>query len=380
MKFTGGKSTKKICFFNSILILSFILSIPCQAINFYTFKKIYTITPTQNIRPVSIPFSAERTDHRPAKKIPVEVKGLYMTGWVAGIPTLRNRLIQKIDQTELNAVVLDVKDDEGQLTDGDMGVTLAVQIGAAYHKAKLSDVLTQFEAHQIYPIARIVCFKDPILAKHRPDLAIKMANGQLWRDRRGLSWVDPSNKEVWKYIVDVAKASALLGFREIQFDYVRFLTDGNIKLAVYPNQKLSKEDSIAAFLTYAKSELVSYNVFLSADVFGLSATASDDIQIGQKFEKIANIVDYICPMVYPSHYAKGTFGLTNPNAYPYETVYQAMLDGMQKNPKAIIRPWLQDFSLGYPPYTGDHVQAQKNAVYKAGLKEWILWNPSNIYH
>lgn len=336
-------------------------------------ERIATVSPN-----TGVPITSQ-IDNRPKSLVPVEVKGLYMTGWIAGIPSRRNKLISLIDRTELNAVVLDVKDDEGQLTGDDMGITLAQQIKASYHKANLPDVLEAFRQHNIYPIARIVCFKDTLLAMKRPDLAVKTSNGNVWRDRRGAPWVDPYNQEVWKYNIDIAKAAARLGFREIQFDYVRFVSDGNIATAIYPNKTGSKEDNILNFLNYAKKELAPYNVFISADVFGLTTSVPDDLQIGQKFEKVSSSVNYICPMVYPSHYYPGTYGIANPNANPYDTVHNSMIRAVKKTQGAIIRPWLQDFSLGAPIYTATHVIAQKKAVYAAGLKEWILWNPQNKY-
>ena len=327
----------------------------------------------------NIPLKNPRPDNRPLKKVPVKVKGIYMTGWTASLSSVRNNLISLVDKTELNSIVLDVKDDSGELTGDDLNIPLAKSLDCARNKADLGDLVQTMLDHGIYPIARIVCFKDPILAAKRPDLAVKTASGQLWRDNHGLAWVDPYNKRVWQYLVEVAKAAAKLGFREIQFDYVRFVSDGNIKLAVYPAKFTTQEDNIYQFLKYAKKELEPYNVFISADVFGLTTTAQDDLNIGQNFVKITAVVDYICPMVYPSHYAKGSYGFANPNAYPLETVYKSMLGGIAKNQGSIIRPWLQDFSLGYPRYGANEVIAQKKAVYKAGLQEWLLWNAGNRY-
>lgn len=308
------------------------------------------------------------------------VKGIYMTGWVAGVPSRREALVSLVDRTELNAIVLDIKDDRGELTGDDMGIDLANQIGAAFHKADLPKVVAEFNEHKIYPIARVVCFKDEKLASKRPDLAVKKANGQIWRDRHGLPWVDPYNHQVWAYILEIAKAAAQMGFKEIQFDYVRYVSDGNNREAIYPAQNSTKEDNIQAFLQYARQELASFNVNIAADVFGLTTSVTDDLNIGQKFEKISSSVDFICPMVYPSHYYPGSYGFKNPNAYPYDVVLNSMKGAIKKNRGAVIRPWLQDFTMGTPAYTAAHVVAQKKAVYAAGLKEWILWNASNKYH
>ncbi|MDX9872283.1 MAG: putative glycoside hydrolase [Clostridia bacterium] len=325
-----------------------------------------------------------RADQRPLGKEKVKAKGLYMSGNVFNSPSLFNNLVRIIDETELNAVVIDVKDDLGYLT-APLDIPLAREIQARAHKgAKLGENMRVLYEKNIYPIARIVVFKDPTLASGKTELAIKRADGQPWRDRKGLAWVDPHNREVWQYAVDVAKEAAKMGFREIQFDYVRFPTDGDVKNATYPFATgQSKEDVIKEFLAFAREQLAEYNVFTAADVFGLTTLTLDDMGMGQKYEKIIAEVDYVCPMVYPSHYGVGNYGFTNPNAYPYEVVKASLLDGLKKSAGvesgAIIRPWLQDFNLGSPRYGAPEVRAQIQATYDAGLEEWILWNAGNRY-
>jgi hypothetical protein len=275
-----------------------------------------------------------------------------------------------------------MKDDMGYLTTT-LNIPVAEEIKARTHRgSNILDNMKILYEKDIYPIARIVVFKDPTLAAGKTELAIKSSDGHPWRDRKGLAWVDPHNQEVWKYAVDVAKEAAKMGFREIQFDYVRFPTDGNVKNANYPfatGQK--KEDVILDFLAYARAELEEYNVFISADVFGMTTLTTDDMGMGQKYEKIITQVDYVCPMIYPSHYGPGNYGYANPNAYPYEVVKKALLDGLEKSDDSsvIIRPWLQDFNLGSPRYGSKEVRAQINATYDAGLEEWILWNAGNRY-
>lgn len=325
-----------------------------------------------------------RKDARPLAKEKVKAKGLYMSGPVFNSSSLFNNLVRIIDETELNAVVIDVKDDLGYLT-APLAIPLAQEIQTRVHKGGNAEKnMRVLYEKDIYPIARIVVFKDPSLASGKTELAIKRADGQPWRDRKGLAWVDPHNREVWQYAVDVAKEAAKMGFREIQFDYVRFPTDGDVKNATYPFATgQSKEDIIKDFLAFAKAELAEYNVFIAADVFGLTTLTLDDMGMGQKYEKIISEVDYVCPMVYPSHYGVGNYGFTNPNAHPYEIVKESLLDGIEKGAKvdsgAIIRPWLQDFSLGSPRYGAAEVRAQIQATYDAGLEEWILWNAGNRY-
>ena len=323
-------------------------------------------------------------DNRPLKKEAVKVKGIYMSGVIFNYPKYFQNLVNLVDRTELNALVIDVKDDDGFLS-VPVNIPVAQEIKTRVHKGgNAEENIKQLTEKEIYPIARIVVFKDPSLAEGKPELALKKKSGGIWRDRKGLAWVDPHNKDVWKYAVDVAKEAAKLGFREIQFDYVRFPTDGDVENAVYPyaNGK-AKEDIILEFLTYAKTELESYNVFLAADVFGLTTLTLDDMGMGQKYEKVITQVDYICPMVYPSHYGPGNYGFKNPNAYPYEIVKRSLLDAQKKSATventSIIRPWLQDFNLGSPKYGPEQVRAQIKGTYDAGLEEWILWNAGNRY-
>ena len=322
------------------------------------------------------------TDNRPLKKEPVKVKGIYMSGRVFHSPGLFNSLVDLVDRTELNSLIIDMKDDTGFLS-ADFNIPLAREIKARIHKGADVEANMAALAHRdIYPIARIVVFKDPTLAEGKPELAIKRKDGSLWRDRKGLAWVDPHNKKVWEYAVDTAKEAAKLGFREIQFDYVRFPTDGDVEKAIYPDATGQQmEDVIADFLSYAKAELEPYNVFLAADVFGLTTLTLDDMGMGQKFEKVMTQVDYICPMVYPSHYGPYNYGFPNPNAYPYEVVKHSLLDGLKKaeGTPVVIRPWLQDFTLGAPAYGAAEVRAQIQAAYDVGLEEWMLWNAGNNY-
>lgn len=326
-----------------------------------------------------------KKDLRPLKKEPVKVKGVYMSGAAFNSSKLFTSLVNLVEQTELNSLVIDIKDDQGYLT-CELPVQLAKELNIRVHKGlNAAENMKLIRSKKIYPIARIVVFKDPSLAEKKPELALRRNDGTLWRDRKKLAWVDPHNPEVWEYTVNVAKEAAKMGFREIQFDYVRFPSDGNMQDVVYPYADgRKKEDVIRDFLQYAQKELEPYNVFLSADVFGLTTMTQDDMGIGQKFEKIITEVDYICPMIYPSHYGTGNYGFTNPNAYPYEVVRRALLDGLEKINVAdasgiIIRPWLQDFNLGSPAYGPAEVRAQIKATYDVGLEEWILWNARNVY-
>lgn len=313
---------------------------------------------------------------------PIEVRGIYLTAWMTGKPGFLNRILDFIEKTEINTLVVDVKDDTGTISFPSQ-IPLAKTIESGRRKYDPGKVLEVLQENKIYPIARIVVFKDPFLANKRTDLAVQHANGGLWQDYQGLHWVNPYNKTVWDYNIAIAREAAELGFKEIQFDYVRFTSDGNLKSCRYPGyDKRSRSDVIRDFLKYAYQELNPLGVKVSADLFGLTCSAKDDLGIGQKFEKVAEGVDIICPMVYPSHYVKGAYNLADPDAKPYETVYRSLsaaqrkLDNLGK--KVIVRPWLQDFSIK-SHYGREQLLAQIKAVENSGFKEWIFWNPSNKY-
>lgn len=310
---------------------------------------------------------------------PDQVKALYATGWVAGMPGRLNDLIELIKSTELNAIVIDLKDDTGLLTYAS-NVALARKIGASYKKVKDIRALVNIcRKENIYPIARIVVFKDPVLAKRRPDLAIKDAGGRIWCDRKGIAWVDPNKREVWEYNVQIAKEAAGFGFAEVQFDYVRFPDEASFK-ALSKQTESSRVGTINSFLKYAKEELSPYRILLSVDVFGLTCSASDDMGIGQRIGEIAKIVDYVSPMVYPSHFTRSSYGLKDPDQRPFETVKKSLTDGLGRiaGARAKMRPWLQDFSLRHE-YGEDEVRAQIKASHELGIGTWMLWNPSSKF-
>ena len=318
----------------------------------------------------------------PSNKLtaPSNVLGIYSTSWVAGSKRME-QIIQFIKQSQINSLVIDMKDDTGAVSIHSE-VPLAKEIGAGSNRiSNLKELLTRLKQEKIYTIARIVVFKDPLLARKHPEMAVQDKNGGLWRDRKGMIWVDPNNRQVWKYNLDLAKEAISMGFSEIQFDYVRFLSDGKISNCVYPfSNGAPKEDVIRDFLLYAKKDINAMGVPLSADIFGLVLSVPDDLNIGQKLEKIASAVDYISPMVYPSHYPKGSFGFADPDLHPYEVLSHAMQDGIKRiqNSKAKLRPWLQDFALGHP-YGHEQLAAQVKALEENGVHDWLFWNPSNKY-
>lgn len=319
-----------------------------------------------------------------------EVRGIYMTGHTVSNKKKFDGLIKLIDETELNAVVIDVKSDEGMvLYKTDLP---DVQFSGANNNIIIEDidaVLKYLKEKNIYTIARVVTFKDNKAASKFPNLAVKTASGTVWRDKNGQAWLNPYNKEAWDYILDIAEEAAVKGFEEIQFDYVRFPTDGNLKLIDYGALKSkSKAEAIGDFLRYSREVLSDMGAVTSADVFGLVTTAQNDMNIGQQLEYLSESVDVICPMVYPSHYGKGSYGVAEPDFEPYKIVNFSMKKAQERldnnqNSIAKLRPWLQDFSAVYLPrykkYGPAEIRAQIKATNDAGVKEWILWNASNRY-
>ena len=319
---------------------------------------------------------------------PEIVRGLYVNRWAA-LGKKMGQLIELAKKTEVNALVIDVKDDRGFVLYKSK-VPLAVQIGAdtnmAMSHTKLRAILDTMAAHNIYPIARIVVAKDPLLASAKLEWAIKRRdNMQPWMDKNGKPWLDPHNKEVWKYAADLAKEAYDLGFSEVQFDYVRFPDEKRlVNEAAYPlSNGRVRAQVIREQLGYVRSLLKPLKMPMTIDVFGLTATDTTDMGIGQRWEMFVDQADVVLPMVYPSHFAPGTYKLGNPNAHPYATIDRAMKDAKERSAKianaAKVIPWYQDFTLGPPHYYAEQVRAQKKAGYDNGFQSWILWNPGSRY-
>lgn len=319
-----------------------------------------------------------------------EVKGIHVTSWIAGDRRYLPDMIKLINETELNTIVIDLKESDGRIA-YDADVPLARSSGSIQKRIRnLDAVMEECKRHNIYKVARIVLFKDTYLAEKRPDLAImNKATKGIWRDYKGEAFTNPYSKEVWDYNLRLAEDAASRGFDEIQFDYVRFPSDGLLRDISYPDGH--NEDKavslISSFVEEADRRLSPYNVKLSVDVFGLT-TLRDDVGIGQNFKQLIDRVDYISPMVYPSHYWKGAYGYKNPNNAPYDIIKLSLRDAIRKSVdqsqgeaviKEKIRPWLQDFTLGYPSYGAAEVRAQIKAANDLGIKEWLLWNPSVRY-
>ena len=319
-------------------------------------------------------------------KRPEHVRGVYLTAWTAGSERRLSELIRLARETEINTFVIDLKDATGYVSH-DTRVLLAHESGATSQRRikDLPGLLRRLQREGIYTVARIVVMQDPLLVAARPDLAVQEWDGAIWVDGKGLRWLNPHRREVWDYHVELAREGVEAGFPEIQWDYVRFpdAPKDELARAVFPGSAGEpKSEVIRAFLVHAREALRELGPEITADVFGVT-TSAHDVGIGQVWERFIDVVDVALPMVYPSHYHPGSFGIESPNAYPYEIVRRALRHGLRRSSgqesAGTIRPWLQDFTLGAPPYGPAEVRAQIQAVYDAGLREWVLWNSASHY-
>lgn len=340
---------------------------------------------------------------------PKAQKAIYMTSCVVGTPSFRDELVQLIEDTELNSVVIDIKDFSGFLSFKPAASTLAEFVSTRCMAPDMQEFVQALHDKGIYVIGRITVFQDPVLTKKRPELAVKKkSDGSTWHDYKGLSFTDPGAREVWDHHVSIGKEAYAIGFDELNFDYIRFPSDGPMNdIAFAWSGNRAKQDMLEDFFRYLYRELKPTGAVLSADLFGMTTTNTDDLNIGQVLERAAPYFDYLAPMVYPSHYPPNFNGLPDPNKAPYAVVKYSMDKAILRflattTPVALrearpvsttttpflypkpmwdiqkLRPWLQDFDYG-GDYGIAEVKAQIMAVYDAGLTSWMLWAPSNRY-
>ncbi len=323
----------------------------------------------------------------PTDPPPQVVRGIYLNAWLFGSSRL-DKLIRLADTTEVNAFVIDAKDATGYVTFPST-VRTAIEIGANA-EVRAPDTarrLARLRAHGIHAIARIVVARDPLLAQQKPHWAIRDVQGGLWHDGLGKPWVDAHNDSVWIYAAELAQEAVRYGFAEIQFDYVRFPDEPphRLKRAVYAAQRgdESQRASLARHLELLRDRVKPLGVPFTIDVFGLTTSSEGGLGIGQYWEDLITIADVVLPMIYPSHYRRGTYGLRHPNSQPYSVVRRALEDGIQRTARlerpGRIRPFLQAFTLGRPRYTAAEVRAQIAAAEDAGIQEWVLWNARGVY-
>lgn len=376
--------------------------------------------------PVTPPDTREVVKHVP---LPTPVKAVYMTACVAGTTDFRNRLVSLIEETEINAVVIDIKDYSGTIS----FPPIAAAWKPAWQSARcgtsdMKQFIASLHEKDIFVIGRITVFQDPFYAPLHPELAVaKASDGSVWRDKKGLSFIDVGARPYWDHIVELSVDAYNIGFDELNFDYVRYPSDGNMQDIAFPNSVRGeygsdKQANLEAFFKYLNERLdeeirfalvrhehtgrPSSTPWTSVDLFGMTTTNTDDLSIGQVQERAAPYFDFIAPMVYPSHYPNAFLGLGNPNDYPYKVVHYAMSEGVKRmvattttvagfmherigtsTPALYAKPaytadrfrtWIQDFDYG-GDYDAADVRAQIQASYDAGVHSFMIWAPSNIY-
>ena len=305
-------------------------------------------------------------------------------------------ILARIPGTEINAVVIDLKDDNGRVTcPMESPMVMETEASRPYVTDMAELVRRLKEDYGLYVIARVVAFRDPWLAEKKPEWCLKLPDGTVFRDRSGLAWINPYREEVWDYLVEIGTQAAAMGFDEVQFDYIRFCTEKGVNDVVFDEADTrgrSKTDVITEFTAYASQQLAPRGVFVSADVFGAIIGSEVDAQsVGQIYVDMAKNLDYICPMIYPSHYGDGNFGIEHPDTEPYRTVLAALQGSARELAEAeqeggdlaVVRPWLQDFTASYLDhyieYGPEEIQAQIQATYDAGYEEWLLWSAACSY-
>ena len=323
----------------------------------------------------------------PPGEPPAAVRGVYLNAWVFGSSRFYD-ILRQVDSTEVNTFVIDVKDDTGYLT-YPSAVPTAIDIGAN-GRIRARDVrerLALLRERGIHAVARIVVAKDPLLARGKPDWAVLDRRGGLWHDQLDFAWVDAYQDSVWIYAADLAAEAVLQGFAEVQFDYLRFPDEPRWRLdfAIFPGKRPgeAQHQAIRRNVALMRDRLASSGVPFTLDIFGLTTSADGDLGIGQVWEDLAPLADVVLPMVYPSHYRAGAYGINHPNSEPYATVRRALEDGVARNARLAraprIRPFLQAFSIYRVRYTADEIRAQIRAVEDVGLQDWVLWNARGVY-
>jgi hypothetical protein len=335
----------------------------------------------------ALPDAVVIPDEPPVFERPEHMRGLYLNAWTAGSSRRMEQLLALARATEINTFVIDIKDASGYVSHA-TAVAAAREVGATgeLRIRRLPALLARLHAEGIYPVARIVVVKDPVLIAARPELAVQDTAGGAWVDSKGFVWLNPYDRRVWDYHVELAREVVALGFPEVQWDYIRFpdAPASDMERALFPGDSLGdRPEAIRQFLAYAREALAESGAHMTADVFGVTTTFRRDVGIGQLWERFIDQVDAALPMVYPSHYWQGSYGFDKPNAHPYEVVRQALEDARARSEAVAgagrVIPWLQDFTLGAPAYGAPEVRAQIQATYDAGLQEWVLWNPSSRY-
>jgi hypothetical protein len=364
-------------FLNLVL---FILILGFFVFGFFAFSHFFPIK--YKIKNILVSNTITTTSQIYHIETPEPLRAIYITSCVASMKSMRNKLVNWIDKTEINSVIIDIKDYSGTISIDLKDENLKTKSDKGCFVSDMEDFIKDLHDKNIYVIGRISVFQDPYYTKLHPELAVKKASdGTVWRDHKGLSFIDVSAEPYWEYIVKIGKGAYEMGFDELNFDYIRFPSDGNMKDIKYVwTGDVEKKEALRKFFGYLHKEFRDTGAVLSADLFGMTTTNTDDLNIGQYLEYALPYFDYIAPMVYPSHYPPNWNGYKNPADKPYEVIKYSMSKAYERasTTPLKLRPWLQDFDLG-ADYDSEKIKAQIKAVYDSGLTSWMLWSPSNQY-
>ncbi len=438
---TRKQRSEKIFFFGAFLASTFFVGVSF----FYTQEVTYVVSHLPQSTSTALIAKSTSTQDSVEKikeiefashiETPEQVKGIYMTQCVVGTPSFRTRLVDLVEETELNSIVIDIKDYSGKIGFNTDNPKLEEYVSDQCGAWNIEEFIKTLHEKNIYVIGRITVFQDPFYSQKHPELAVKFAEpkGEIWKDYKGLSFIDVGAKPYWDYIVELSLEAHRFGFDELNYDYIRYPSDGpvgNIHFDWAGDKE--KAEALEEFFVYLHKEMKDENIYpqgvkppvLSADLFGMVTTNTNDLNIGQVLERALPYFDHICPMVYPSHYPRDFNGWSNPNGVPYELIRFVLNTAVERTvadttsvktiggemiyetivipptasstatttkkvetgvyikeeyDKNKIRPWLQDFNLGAPAYGAAEVRAQIQATYDAGLSSWMLWDAANTY-
>lgn len=357
----------------------------CLLYAYFSLGEIFYSQPANAVNAVSA--LSARPEPKPLVyhlSAPDSLKALYFTSWAAGNAKFRKELLDIASSTEINAVVIDVKDYTGRISFAVDDPALKATGSSQNRIPDIKEFISELHERGVYVIARISAFQDSYLINVHPEWAVKTRDGGVWSDYKGVKWLDPGARPVWDYLVAIGKQAYAVGFDELNFDYIRFPSDGDLKDISYSwSDGRSRAEVMKDFFAHLRAQFASTSIPLSIDLFGLTTSAEDDLGIGQVLGDALPYFDFVDPMVYPSHFSHGFIGYDRPAEHPYEVVSYSMERAIQKAYEASsspmkIRPWLQAFDLG-AVYTPAMVRAQIQATYDSGLKSWLLWDAASVY-
>lgn len=375
---------------STVIIFSIIVSLLIAIFAYFYIPKMAAESYTQGdeikekgVEEIVIPEEKIVVSHI---ETPEAVKAVYMSSWVAGTKSIRDKIILLAEETEVNAIVIDVKDYTGKISFTPKNGTLLAYGSSERRIADIDELIEELHSKNIYVIGRVAVFQDPHMTKTHPEYAVKTASNKdlVWKDDKGISWLDAGAEEVWEYSALIGEEAYARGFDEINYDYIRFPSDGNMRDIYFPySEGKVKSEVMRGYFEFLKMRFALQEIPISADLFGMVTTNKDDLGIGQILEHGLANFNFVGPMVYPSHYPDGWNNFSNPADHPYDVIKLSMGPAITRAEamgltRDSLRPWIQDFNLG-ATYTAEMVRAQITALDDLGIDSWMIWDPSNTY-